>query len=160
MSGQHIILLIKMTYNKVLFHIAKTLLVFLILSTGKVLFAQDSIPDYNYMYKGDSRIDTILTLNYQQNKRFPTIQGYRIQIFKGSGNNALNNALKVKNNFEKRYGLPAYITFNEPYYRVRVGDFRTHMQSIHFLEIIKWRYPLAWEIKDNISLGIKQMKSP
>lgn len=141
-----------------MFQIAKILIVFFVLSSGNVLFAQDSIPDYNNMYKGDSRIDTILILNYQQNKRFPTIPGYRIQIFKGSGNNALNKALKVKNNFEKRYRVPAYITFNEPYYRVRVGDFRTHMQSIHFLEIIKWRYPLAWEIKDNISLGIKQMK--
>jgi hypothetical protein len=115
---------------------------------------QDSIPDYSSLYHGDARIDSVLRLNYMQNVKYPTIPGYRIQIYKGSGNNALDNALEVKKKFEDRYsGVSAYVTFNEPYYRVRVGDFRSRLQAIKFLDRIKPRYPLAWEIKDEVNFG-------
>ena len=113
--------------------------------------AQDSIRDFSKMYIGDARINSLLQLNVMQNKKFPTVPGYRIQIFKGSGNNALNAALVVRNKFTKRYSVPAYITFNEPYYRVRVGDFRTRVDAIRFLQRIKRQYPLAWEIQDEVN---------
>jgi hypothetical protein len=110
---------------------------------------QDSIRDFSKMYIGDARIDSLLRLNVMQNKKFPTVPGYRIQIFKGSGNNALNEALVVRDKFMAKYhGVPAYITFNEPYYRVRVGDFRTRVDAIRLLQRIKRQYPLAWEIQD------------
>lgn len=112
--------------------------------------AQDSIRDFSNMYTGDARIDSLLQLNEMQNKKFPTIPGYRIQIFKGSGNNALNDALVVRDKFMAKYHIPAYVTFNEPYYRVRVGDFRSRIDAIRFLQRIKRHYPLAWEIQDEV----------
>lgn len=112
--------------------------------------AQDTIRDFSNMYIGDARIDSLLRLNVMQNKKFPTIPGYRIQIFKGSGNNALNDALIVRDKFMAKYHVPAYITFNEPYYRVRVGDFRSRIDAIRFLQHIKSHYPLAWEIQDEV----------
>jgi len=125
---------------------------------GKGLYAQNQdsipVPDYSNLYHGDARIDSVLRLNYMQNKKYPTIPGYRIQIYKGSGNNALDKALEVKSRFEQRYGgVKAYVTFNEPYYRVRVGDFRSRLDAIRFLDRIKHRYPLAWEIKDEIKFS-------
>ena len=105
-----------------------------------------------YDFIGDARIDTLLQLHVLQNKKFPVIPGYRIQIYKESGNTALDKALEIRDAFEKRYNVPAYITFNEPYYRVRVGDFRTRLDAIRFLEKIKRHYPLAWEIKDDIQI--------
>ncbi len=105
-----------------------------------------------YDFIGDARIDTLLQLHVLQNEKFPVIPGYRIQIYKESGNTALDKALEIRDAFEKRYNVPAYITFNEPYYRVRVGDFRTRLDAIRFLEKIKRHYPLAWEIKDDIQI--------
>ncbi len=116
------------------------------------LFAQDSLQAVHEDFIGDARIDTLLQLHKLQNKKFPVIPGYRIQIYKESGNAALNNALTIRDKFEKRYNVPAYITFNEPYYRVRVGDFRTRLDAIRFLGEIKRAYPLAWEIKDDIQI--------
>jgi len=113
--------------------------------------AQDSIPDFSKMYIGDSRIDSLLRLDVMQNKKFPTVPGYRIQIFKESGNNALNEAHVVRDKFMAKYHIPAYITFNEPYYRVRVGDFRMRINAIRFLQRIKRQYPLAWEIQDEVN---------
>lgn len=124
----------------------------LFLLMAGALFAQDSLQAGHADFIGDARIDTLLHLHELQNKKFPVIPGYRIQIYKESGNSALNQALTIRDQFEKRYSLTAYITFNEPYYRVRVGDFRTRLEAIRFLEKIKRTYPLAWEIKDDIQI--------
>lgn len=122
-----------------------------LLLTG-ALFAQDSLQIVHNGFIGDARIDTLLKLHVLQNEKFPVISGYRIQIYKESGNTALDKALTIRDIFEKRYNVPGYITFNEPYYRVRVGDFRTRLDAIRFLTKIKRAYPLAWEIKDDIQI--------
>ncbi len=106
---------------------------------------------YDKNFIGDARIDTVLMLHKMQNQKFPYIEGYRIQIYKETGNNALDSAWSEKTRFENEYqGVKAYISFREPYYRVRVGDFRTRLEAIKFLSVIREKYPYAWEIKDKI----------
>lgn len=101
----------------------------------------------------DSRIDNLLQLHIAYNETFPVLDGYRIHIFMESGNEALLNAEDVKGKFEQKYDdIPAYITFGEPYYRVRVGDFRTRLEASQFLQKINRKYPNAWVIKDKINL--------
>jgi len=48
--------------------------------------------------------------------------------------------------------VPAYVSFNPPYYRVRVGDFRSEMEAKRFLNRIKYDYPNGWVVKTSISL--------
>lgn len=101
----------------------------------------------------DPRIDNLLQLHIAYNETFPILDGYRIHIFMESGNEALVNAEEVKGKFEEKYDdIPAYITFGEPYYRVRVGDFRTRLEASQFLQKINRKYPNAWVIKDKINL--------
>ena len=101
----------------------------------------------------DPRIDDLLELHIAYNETFPVLDGYRIHIFMESGNEALVNAEEVKGKFEEKYDeIPAYITFGEPYYRVRVGDFRTRLEASQFLQKINRKYPNAWVIKDKINL--------
>ena len=101
----------------------------------------------------DPRIDSLLALHVEYNENFPVMDGYRIHIFMESGNDALQQAEKEKEDFEGLYeGVPAYITFGEPYYRVRVGDFRTRLDANNFLQKISRNYPHAWVIKDKINL--------
>jgi hypothetical protein len=103
----------------------------------------------------DSRIDSLVELNIAYNKLFPNISGYRIQIFMGSGNDALSNAEIVKNDFELNFqGNTAYITFREPYYRVRVGDYRTRLEANQLLKAIRKSYQDAWIIQDKINLPL------
>jgi hypothetical protein len=69
-----------------------------------------------------------------------------------SGNEALSNAEEVKEKFlEKNETIPAYLLFTAPYYRVRVGDFRTRLEAEKFLQKINRTYPNAWIIKDEIN---------
>ncbi|MBN2893280.1 MAG: SPOR domain-containing protein [Bacteroidales bacterium] len=83
-----------------------------------------------------------------------TIPGYRIQIYFESGNYSKSKAIEVKEDFEsKYYGYHAYVSFNEPYYRVRIGDFRTKIEAVGFLKRIVRRYPNAFEVKDRITVS-------
>lgn len=103
----------------------------------------------------DARIDSLLSLNIEYNKAFPFISGYKIQIYMELGNNALDKANQIKQEFEENFpGVMAYVTFREPYYRVRVGDYRTRLEANQLLETIKRTYPDAWIIQDNISLPL------
>ncbi len=100
----------------------------------------------------DSRIDTLIEKHIFLNKQFKTIEGYKIQIFFDAGNNSKHNAYDARDNFIEKY--PAYyvsVTFNEPYYRVRVGAFRSRMEAEGFLAMIKADYPNAFVIKDEIN---------
>ncbi len=101
----------------------------------------------------DPRIDSLLELHIAYNEAFPVIEGYRIHIFMESGNDALMHAEEELEKFKENYeDIPVYITFGEPYYRVRVGDFRTRLEANHFLQSISSKYPHAWVIKDMINL--------
>lgn len=100
----------------------------------------------------DQRINSLVQLHIAYNEAFPVLDGYRIHVFMESGNEALDNAQEVKKKFEEKYKeVPAYITFGEPYYRVRVGDFRTRLEANQFLQRINRAYPNAWIIKNKIN---------
>lgn len=100
----------------------------------------------------DPRIDSLVKLHIAYNEVFSVMPGYRIQIFMESGNQALSTAEEVKATFSDKYiDIPAYLIFAAPYYRVRVGDFRTRLQAEKFLQEINRKYPNAWVIKDDIN---------
>lgn len=100
----------------------------------------------------DPRIDSLLQLHIAYNAAFPVMPGYRIQLFMESGNSALTAAEEIQEEFkEKHDNIPAYITFGEPYYRVRIGDFRTRLEATEFLDQIQRHYPQAWVVKDKIN---------
>lgn len=103
----------------------------------------------------DIRIDNLLQLHIAYNTAFPVMPGYRIQLFMESGNTALEKSEKILEKFQEKYeAIPAYITFGEPYYRVRIGDFRNRLEAIKFLDQIQKHYPQAWVVKDDISFPV------
>jgi len=103
----------------------------------------------------DPRIDSLVDLNIAYNMANPYISGYRIQIYMASGNDALSNAEIIKKDFELNFpDLTAYVTFREPYYRVRVGDYRTRLEANQLLKAIRKSYQDAWIIQDKISLPL------
>jgi hypothetical protein len=57
--------------------------------------------------------------------------------------------------FTARYpDIPVYLTWQAPYFKVRVGDFSTRMEAAGFLNKIKKNYPIAWVIRDKIKYPI------
>ena len=103
----------------------------------------------------DPMIDSLVQLHIAYNEAFPVMPGYRIQIFFQSGNEALKNGEEIKEAFMEKYKeTSAYLLFTAPYYRVRVGDFRTRLEAEKFLQKINRNYPNAWIIKDEINFPV------
>jgi hypothetical protein len=99
----------------------------------------------------DSRIDSIVKMHIAYNKQLDGIKGYRVQVFFDAGNNSLDKAQMVAEEFQLLFpGDTAYISFSEPYYKVRVGDFRTRLEAEGYMQKILGDYPNAFVIKDQI----------
>jgi len=99
----------------------------------------------------DSRIDSLLQWHIAMNQRKNGIDGYRLEIFFNSDRNAREEAMEVKTEFLKRYpDLDAYIQFQAPNFRVRIGNFRTKSEALKVKERIKEYYPNAFRVDDEI----------
>ena len=107
--------------------------------------------DAYYEHTKEIEVDSLLKIHKEYNSHHRNIDGYRIQIFKGSGNNALENAENIIDEFSEKYEeTGAYISFMEPYYRIRIGDYRTRLDALNFLRKIKKSYPSAFVIQNDI----------
>jgi len=81
----------------------------------------------------------------------PETDGYRLQIFFDSGSNSKNAAANIKLGFETVFPeVKSYLSYKEPYYRVRVGNFRTLIEAVGFQQKIAVEYPNAFPVKDKI----------
>ncbi len=96
-------------------------------------------------------VDSLVALHMTYGRAFPEFPGYRIQLMMESGNHALTEAQELTVEFSEQHpDVGTYITFREPYYRVRVGNFRTRLEAENFLSQITRKYPSAWVIQDDI----------
>lgn len=100
----------------------------------------------------DDRIDLLVEKHKYYNRHQLVLEGWRVQIFFDAGANSKRRATEVQNRFTSRHqGTEAYLSFKEPYYRVRVGDFRTRIDAEGFLQKIKGEYPNAFAVNETIN---------
>ena len=125
----------------------------LIFSAGK-LEAQVLLPATgNVEVVQDNRIDELSAMYRKMSLNNPGVEGYRVQIFFDSGSNSKHIAANVKGDFDATYmGVKSYLSYKEPYYRVRVGNFRTLIEAVGFQKEIAVDYPNAFAVKDEILL--------
>ena len=99
---------------------------------------------------GDVAVTKMVEKHVELNSRVKTIPGYRVQIASFSGVNAKTSAFNLRDQFMTDYPLTqAYIVFDEPNFKVKVGDFRTKLEAFAFLQEIKEVYK-GYIIRDNI----------
>jgi hypothetical protein len=95
-------------------------------------------------------LDSLIEKVKETNSIHKTIKGYRIQLFSGTER---NNANEVKTRFLKLYPqLNAYLLYNQPYYKIRVGDFRTRLDAEVAYQKIKNVFDECIIVSDNIAL--------
>ena len=72
------------------------------------------------------------------------IEGWRLQIkFTSKREDILRHQIKFTNLYPK---TPSQITFNSPYYKLTVGNFRTKNEALKIKEKIKNKFPGAHPI--------------
>jgi hypothetical protein len=99
----------------------------------------------------DSRIESLIAKQRSLYKVDSSFSGYRIHIFMEIGNEALDHAKNVKSQFEKAFpDIPIYLTYVEPYFRLRAGDFRNRVEAEKSLRRIKPKFKEAFVTADMI----------
>jgi hypothetical protein len=102
--------------------------------------------------KQDAKIEHLLGSYYIQNASRPGMQGFRIRIFFDLGQKSRDKSLEVMNEFMETFpGIAIYRTFDSPYYKVSVGDFRTRDEAIKELNRLNRKYPKAFIIPEWIN---------
>ena len=126
----------------------KKLILFFIfqLSLFSFLFAQQG----RVTIKGDVTVTQMVEKHIELNSKVKTIPGFRVQIAAFSGANSKTSAFDLRDRFMLDYPtVQAYIVFDEPNFKVKVGDFRTRLEAYAFLQQIKEVYK-GYIVRDNI----------
>jgi len=99
----------------------------------------------------DITISKIAAKHIQINENYPWIDGYRVQLYSISGVSSRDKANRFKAEFLiKNPNAIVYIVYQAPYYKVRIGDFRTKINALSYLQNIKKNYPSAFVVNDQI----------
>lgn len=100
----------------------------------------------------DQKVDLLVDKHVFLNRHQFNLSGWRIQIFFDSGANSKKKASEALRQFNEKYpDTDAYLSFKEPYYRVRVGDFRSRLEAEGFLRKVQAEYPNAFATNDYIN---------
>lgn len=96
--------------------------------------------------------DNIISKHININQKAKGIPGYRIQVFFASGTEAKNQATKIKNELRNNYPqYEVYIIYEEPFFKLRIGDFRTKIEAYKLFKQIQESNPSAFIVEDLIS---------
>lgn len=109
-------------------------------TTGNVNIYQDFV------------IEELVLKHIEKNKEANGMSGYRINIFSESGQNARQRWIAVKDTFDKYYPeIPSYREYQEPNFKIYVGDFRTKVDALKFHKTIDRIYPKSFIVNTRIN---------
>ncbi len=104
------------------------------------------------VYHQSNAISSLLEKKIAVNIARPMVKGFRIQIYSVSGVNSTDKVNKQKAEFLiNNPNSSIYIVYSEPYFKLRIGDFRTKLEALAYLQSINKEYPFAFIVTDNIN---------
>jgi hypothetical protein len=101
--------------------------------------------------------DSLLVANYYkllvENSKIKGVPGYRIRIYSESGLGAKEDQQRVRARFLSLFpGIDAYYRYDEPYFKVYVGDCRTRSEALKLMDQVKKKFPNAILREDFINI--------
>ena len=97
----------------------------------------------------DSRIDQ-LNKTYKSSYK---LKGYRIQIYSGDKRGQRETRLAFTQSYKT---IKAHESYGQPYFKVRVGDFRTKLEAIKFKNELINHFPICF-IVNNVDIEITEL---
>lgn len=83
------------------------------------------------------------------------ISGYRVRIFFDNSQKARKESEETLKKFMAGHpGVAAYRSYQNPYFKVTVGDFRTRSEALELLEKLRAEFPAAFILKENINYPV------
>ncbi len=102
----------------------------------------------------DPRIDSLISKRLALSKtansgNTVTSLGFRVQIFSGL---VREEAYTEQTKFKSLYpGVTSYVSYTQPNYRIRVGDFRTKLEAQKFMNDLKKQYSSLFIFAEKIN---------
>ena len=137
------------------------LLLFLLGCSVTLVTAQEDILKSLQEQGSDQQVsiemDSLLEANYNKliakNMLSSGIPGYRIRIYSESGLGAKDEQQRIRARFLSLFpGLDAYNRYDEPYFKIYVGDCRTRSEAVKLDDMIKKEFPNTFIVPDYINL--------
>ncbi len=95
----------------------------------------------------DPAINDLLKIHVDQNNRSKGVEGFRIQLYLGSNNNAKKEATEVKGKLLELFpDEKPYIMYEAPFWRVQVGDFRSKAEALGLYRKLKKEFPSCYPV--------------
>lgn len=141
---------------------------FLVVATG--LAQDDSLPAKKNVFEKVAGQDSVSGgyIKFYNDKRFekavvenrsigaPTTAGYRVQVFSSNvQKTAKDEAFKIEQDLREIFPeIPVYVSYTSPFWKVRMGDFRTIEQAkkfrIELLEVFPELKSATYTVKDQV----------
>lgn len=87
-----------------------------------------------------------------QKNRSRKAQGYRVRIYFDNSQNARTVSEQIVDTFKVHHpDVPVFRIYDNPYFKVTVGEFRTKSDAMRFLEAIRPEYPTVFLVKESFS---------
>ena len=136
-------------FNSLFLLLMKNLLILLFLA---FLLAGNSAEAQYSVASQDSLVKVLMNRHIAISQVKRTMPGYRVQIYFGSQR---AKATEVKTEFLQLFPKTgAYLSYQQPNFKIRVGDFKTRLEAMKFLKEIQSVYGGAFLVKDDVKLPI------
>lgn len=124
----------------------KTRFLFILILLSNFAWSQDSAK-LNMII--DHKVDLLLQKKLELDQQKPSIQGFRVQLYYG-GNRT--EALELKSKFAQLHpDVESYLIYQQPYFRLRVGDFRTRLEAYKLMKKVEKEFPSVFIVNDEIN---------
>lgn len=98
----------------------------------------------------NKKLDAILDTIAMRNKSVKFTNGFRIQIYVGNDRKAADDA-KIYT-YQKYPEIFPYLSYQQPIYKVKIGDFLNRMDAERYYSDIKDSYPSAMILPDKVEI--------
>jgi len=107
--------------------------------------SKKNIGEGNVVIVQDPKMNVLMDKKIAENedKQYITFLGYRVQVYMGNNQKlsktaAMEREKKIKAKYPE---LTSYLTFSSPFWKLRVGDFRTHTDALVFSKQLLAEFP-------------------
>ena len=115
----------------------------------------DSMPGVEVLQ--DSAVGALLQAAMQGNMELVEIDGYRVQIYSSNQQQAAKSeALELEAKIKDKVDQTVYVLYMPPFWKVRLGDFRTYEEAKQYKKIFVDQFPSVmgdtYIVKDKIQV--------
>lgn len=104
----------------------------------------------NVTFHQDRQISELTDLYKVYNKKNDVTDGYRIQLlFSNDRQEAYNSKAKL---YKDLPGEKCYVEYEQPYYKLRLGDYTTRMEAYDKLRTVITKYPGAFVVRAKVKI--------